>query len=144
MSLARLPSWAYTLLAILPPVALAIAPMPADPAIRLALGVACLLWIVALGIYAWIRLDETGKEAHKFAWFWGGTAALVVAQLLAVGSLVTPVLAEPVGAMVANYTKDGQTAQTGFTLGVYAAAVIQIIGYGLVWAVWWLSARMNR
>jgi hypothetical protein len=144
MSILRLPSWAYTLLALLPVLALMLAPAPEDPAIRLALNVGCLLWIAVFAVYAWMRLDETGKEAHKFAWFWGGTFALLAALLIAIGVLTTPFFAEPVDAIIASYMKDRGEGQTGFAVGVLTAALIQIVGYGLVWIGWWLSARMKR
>jgi hypothetical protein len=144
MSLARLPSWAYTLIAALPLVAMTIAPTPGDAGIRLALNVGCLLWLFIFAIYAWVRLDETGKEAHKFAWFWGGAFALLAALLMALGVLTTPFFAEPVDAIIASYMKDRGEGQTGFAVGVLAAAFVQVIGYGLVWAAWWLSARMKR
>lgn len=144
MSMMRLPSWAYTLLALLPVLALMIAPTPADPGVRLALNIGCLLWIGVFAVYAWIRLDETGKEAHKFAWFWGGAFALLAALLTAVGVLTTPFFAGTVDAFVASYMKDRGEGPTGFALGILAAAIAQIIGYGLVWTGWWLSARMKR
>lgn len=144
MSLMRLPSWAYTLVALLPVLALMIAPAPEDPGMRLALNAGCLLWIFVFAVYAWIRLDETGKEAHKFAWFWGGAFALLAALLIAIGVLTTPFFAEPVNAIIASYMRDRGEGQTGFALGVLTAALIQIVGYGLVWTGWWLSARMKR
>jgi len=144
MSLTRLPSWAYTLIAVLPIVVMTFAPAPADPVMRLAINVACILWLLAFAIYAWIRLDETGKEAHKFAWFWGGAFALLAALLVALGVLTTPFFADPVSAFITSYMMGRGEGQTGFAVGVLAAAIIQVVGYGLVWTGWWLSARMKR
>jgi hypothetical protein len=144
MSLTRLPSWAYTIIAIVPFLALTFAPSPADPTLQLALNVGGLLWIIAFAVIAWLRLDETGKEAHKFAWFWGGALALLAALLIAIGVLTTPFFADPVNAFVARYMKDRGEGETGFAVGVLTAAIMQVIGYGLVWIGWWLSARMKR
>ncbi len=46
-----------------------------------ALGVALMLALVlALGLLGavsyWRRLDEAAREAHKFAWYWGGSVGV--------------------------------------------------------------------
>lgn len=144
MSLMRLPSWAYTLAAVLPVLVLTLAPRPADSTLYLMLSAGCLLWLIVFAVVAWIRLDEAGKEAHKFAWFWGGAFALLAALLVALGALTTPLLSEPVNAIIAAYMKDREAGQTGFAVGVLTAAMVQVVGYAVVWVGWWLSARMKR
>lgn len=141
MSLTRLPSWAYTLIAMLPALAFAAAPTITDIGLRLAVGAIVLLWLVAFTMYAWARLDETSREAHKFAWFWGGTLAMVAIMLVAVGAVASPIIGEPIAAFVASQAKSAATPEAGFFVGVFSAAVIQVLGYGLVWTCWWLSKR---
>lgn len=141
MSLTRLPSWAYTLIAMLPALAFAVAPTIEDINLRIGLGAAVLLWLVAFTAFAWLRLDEPSREAHKFAWFWGGAPAMVVIMLVAVGAVATPIFGDPVAAFVASQARQAATPEAGFFVGVFSAAVIQIIGYGLVWTGWWLSKR---
>ncbi len=141
MSLTRQPSWVYTAAAPVPAVVYAAAPTIPDPGLHIAAGVAALTWLIAFAVYAWIRLDEPSREAHKFAWFWGGAAGLLVVELIAVGALVAPLLREPVAAFVKAASKGGVSAESGFMVGVFAAAIAQIIGYGLVWTGWWLSKR---
>ena len=91
----------------------------------------CLMW--------WRGLDEAAREAHKWAWWWGGTtgttgtavSALIMLGLLALsgadGALIGPFAAmSPVAIM--------QTA----VLGVLG---FQVVGYGVAWGVWWLARR---
>lgn len=141
MSLRRMPSWAYTLLALLPALAFMFSPMIADAGIRFALGAAVLLWVTAFTLYAWVRLDEPSREAHKFAWYWGGAPALLVILLIAVGAVASPIIGEPVAAFVASQAKGSVTPEAGFLVGAFSTAIIQVLGYGLVWAGWWLSKR---
>lgn len=141
MSLKRLPSWAYTLIAALPALAFMLAPTIPDLGLRSALGGLALIWLIAFATFAWLRLDEPSREAHKFAWFWGGAPALVVMQLLGVAAVATPFVGEPVAAFVASQSKNGATPESGFFVGVFSAAIVQILGYGLVWTGWWLSKR---
>lgn len=141
MSLTRLPSWAYTLIAMLPALAFAVAPTIPDMLLRTVVGAAVLIWLVAFTMYAWVRLDEPSREAHKFAWFWGGALALVVIMLIAVGAVASPIIGEPVAAFVANQARSATTPEAGFFVGVFSAAVVQVLGYGLVWTCWWLSKR---
>lgn len=144
MSLMRLPSWAYTLAAILPAFLAMAIPPPDDVAVRLAITIPILVWVIALGCIAWIRLDEAGREAHKFAWFWGGACGLLLAQFIAITVFLTPLLAGPVLSFAERYAQDGRITETAFGLGVLCAALIQVAGYGLVWAGWWLSRRMGK
>lgn len=144
MSLVRLPSWAYTLIAVLPALAFVLTPTIQEPALRIGFGAVVLVWLVAFTLYAWVRLDEPSREAHKFAWFWGGAPGLVVIQLVAVGAVASPLLAEPVAAFVATQSAAGATPEGGFFVGVFSAAIFQIAGYGLVWTCWWLSKRAGR
>jgi hypothetical protein len=141
MSFTRLPSWAYTLIALLPALAFVAAPTIEDINLRIAFGAAVLLWLVVFTMLAWARLDEPAREAHKFAWFWGGAPAMVVIMLVAVGAVATPMIGEPIAAFVASRAKLAATPEAGFFVGVFSAAVIQLIGYGLVWTAWWLSKR---
>jgi hypothetical protein len=141
MSLTRLPSWAYTLIALLPTLAFVAAPTIEDINLRIGLGAAVLLWLVAFTMFAWVRLDEPSREAHKFAWFWGGAPAMVVIMLIAVGAVASPIIGEPLAAFVAHQARSATTPEAGFFVGVFSAAVVQVIGYGLVWTGWWLSKR---
>ncbi|PHY17507.1 hypothetical protein [Caulobacter sp. BP25] len=79
----------------------------------------------------WRNIDEAAREAHKFAWFWGGSSAMLL--VLPVPFLIGD------ARLVALL---GQHAPTDwFAIGVTALIIAQLIGYGLVWAGWWLRQR---
>lgn len=86
--------------------------------------------VVASVIY-WRNIDEAAREAHKFAWFWGGSSPflLVLPLPLLVGD------ARLVALM-------GQRSPAEWAaIGIAALITAQLIGYGLVWAAWWLRQR---
>ena len=141
MSLKRLPSWAYTLIAMAPALVFWVSPTIPDVLLRTVVGGAALLWLVAFALYAWVRLDELSREAHKFAWYWGGASALLVVLLIAVGAVASPINGEPIAAVVASQARSATTPEAGFFVGVFSAAIVQVLGYGLVWTGWWLSKR---
>lgn len=92
--------------------------------------------IIALAAFAgailyWRAIDEAAREAHKFAWFWGGSNTILLA-------LPLPFLIGD-ARLVALF---GQRSPTEWlAIGVVGLIVVQMIGYGLVWAAWWLRQR---
>jgi hypothetical protein len=97
-----------------------------------------LLFVVILGVFIgwtsiiyWRRLDEAAREAHKFAWYWGGSTGL----LLCGGAVV----------LLGEYSDkawlwpglDPSPVNYLYT-GIMTALFTQIICYGIVWAGWWL------
>lgn len=91
-------------------------------------GIAALL---GASILYWRNIDEAAREAHKFAWFWGGTVAMM--PMLAFGVFVSP------ERLVVMF---GERSPAEWVAGGMGALLIaQMIGYGLVWAVWWLRQR---
>ncbi len=115
------------------------------PAIRLGppAQVALLIAVTAWGLWfagmAWRRTDEAAREAHKFAAFWGMPFALL-----------TLILALPAVAIIGFHVRLHPGAQL-FTAprehwglimaGVILAALVQVVGYALAWAGWWLKHR---
>ncbi|MDP2258635.1 MAG: hypothetical protein Q8J89_02825 [Caulobacter sp.] len=93
----------------------------------LALGV-LILWLSARW---WAGVDEAVREAHKFSWFWGGSAGMIV-----VGAVALPLL------RVARGAVDGfgfTPADAGmFVNGVGFTLALMLVGYGLCWAGWWI------
>lgn len=79
----------------------------------------------------WIGLDEAAQEAHKWAWWWGSTVGLgfggVILFALAYGAPET-------------LTTIGDPKDVFFA-GAALVAVVQIVGYGVAWAAWWLKRR---
>jgi hypothetical protein len=80
----------------------------------------------------WKLLDEVAKEAHKFAWYWGGSAGLTVAGavMLLVDSARIP---------VPHMILSGQ--HTDFTVGAATVMFAQLAGYAVAWVGWWWSHR---
>lgn len=82
-------------------------------------------------IIYWRNIDEAAREAHKFAWFWGGSCATLLVLPLAflVGDI----------RLVAWM---GQRSPSEWVLfGVMSLTIAQLAGYGLAWAGWWLRQR---
>jgi hypothetical protein len=99
-------------------------------AVILAVGVSlgmglCVIW--------WRGVDEAVREAHKWAWYWGGSAGIAFIMILFVLSswdvitLNIPAYDEgPNGALLSG---------VAITLGA------QGVGYLVAWAAWWLRHR---
>lgn len=83
----------------------------------------------------WRRLDEAAKEAHKFAWYWGGSAG-IIAVAIAFNVLMAPgshiVTADFLGA---DQPKDL------LAMGMTAVLAAQVIGYTIAWIGWWAARR---
>jgi hypothetical protein len=97
--------------------------------------VVTIVWAIIFTWLYWRRLDETAKEAQKFAWFYGAlgglflTAPAIVLIRLDGGEFLTalaPARAEP-GAF--------------FALGWLALVLAQAVGFFIVWAGWWRAKR---
>jgi hypothetical protein len=80
----------------------------------------------------WVSVDEAVREAHKTGWFWGGSIGMGVALALAAG-LQFADHAVPL-AQFAILPGDSGLLLTGMAIVV----ILQLVGYVLVWAGWWL------
>jgi hypothetical protein len=96
------------------------------------LGVGVLVGML-ISIRWWRDADEAVREAHKWAWYWGGSAGIAVVVVLFVLSgwdLITlnipPYGDGPDGAILSG---------SALTLGIMLA------GYLIAWAAWWLRHR---
>ncbi|AQR60793.1 hypothetical protein BZG35_03340 [Brevundimonas sp. LM2] len=99
---------------------------------------AVVIMIGAFGIgLVWFRhIDEAAREAHKAAWYWGGTAGMAVGG---VGLIVaaTPGIAVPVVSVLPDRTDPAAYAITG----AFGMLLLMMLGYTIVWAAWWLRRR---
>lgn len=91
------------------------------------------LWIGA----AWMRsIDEAAREAHKAAWYWGGTGGMSIA-----GVFMT------LGVLPGAETVDwpglyGRTDPAAYAIsGAFALMGAMLLGYTVVWCWWWWSRR---
>jgi hypothetical protein len=86
----------------------------------------CIAW--------WKRVDEAAREAHKWAWWWGGTAGTAVGGVFLIVAVAasrgdTPAIVSSASAADLMYA------------GAFAIMTCQVIGYGIAWAAWWLQRR---
>lgn len=90
----------------------------------------------ALGVAAWWwrRVDEAAKEAHKWAWYWGGSCGMLVGG---VGLLTLSIR----GGDIALPASLGETPAELLALGMMAIMMCQTVGYLIAWAGWWWSRR---
>lgn len=104
----------------------------ADPlrVVLLAAGVAATAWIC---VAWWRSADEAVREAHKWAWYWGGSTGMAsVMGLFALSTWgVIDVTLPPLG------SGPDDLIMTGVALTVGA----QGVGYAIAWAAWWLRHR---
>jgi hypothetical protein len=83
----------------------------------------------------WKKVDEAVKEAHKWAWFWGGSVGMMLAIWIATanlfmdGQLLTPLL-----------TSWGLEAY-GFEAGVVATSLLMSYAYMGAWGMWWSKRK---
>ena len=80
----------------------------------------------------WRLLDEVAREAHKFAWYWGGSAGMALGGLVAI--LID-------GGRIAAPLFQGPTASDGFVAGALTVMIAQSIGYFVAWIGWWWARR---
>lgn len=88
---------------------------------------------IALGLWSctrwWRGLDEAAQEAHKWAWWWGSTFGLAIGGV----ALFTLVLG----------SEDALTGEPRDLVlgGAALVAGVQMVGYLVAWAFWWLRRR---
>jgi hypothetical protein len=87
--------------------------------------------MIGASVIYWRNIDEAAREAHKFAWFWGGSGSILLAAPLAmlIGDARLTALAGP------------HSPSEWFAIGVFSLLVFQLTAYVLVWAVWWIRQR---
>lgn len=104
------------------------------PMIAVGAAVVSLGLLTWLAFYCWGLTDEVQKEAHKWAWYWGGSTGMLV-------GLVGVLIALRIDPHLAEAIRPNGTSKTFVELGVMAGAGSTIIGYGLAWAAWWMTKR---
>lgn len=107
------------------------AQLPAEGAALGALLIGALVMLWSRGW--WVRVDEAVREAHKTAWYWGGSAGMVI-----VSGLAAYLLFDRSGVSLERFAMaagDGGLILTG----IVVALGLQLIGYGVFWAGWWFT-----
>jgi hypothetical protein len=90
--------------------------------------------VLAASFWWWRGVDEAVREAHKAAWFWGGLIAVAVAT-----PMLLLIAAAP-DAQVEAWAL-GDDPYSLITTGVLGCLTVQIVGYSVAWAAWWLKRR---
>ncbi len=86
---------------------------------------------ILVGIWWWRGIDEAAREAHKWAWWWGGCSGMIVGAVFLLTALSRP----------AETALSGLDASQVFAGGMILVLLCQTIGYGIAWAVWWARRR---
>lgn len=78
---------------------------------------------VLIGIWWWRDIDEAAREAHKWAWWWGGSVGLAAGGVIYLTGVSRGFGSSDLG--------DGVVLMLG----------AQLLGYAIAWGVWWLQRR---
>jgi hypothetical protein len=107
------------------------------------------LWVIggfaiaAMAVGLWISLkwmksiDEAAQEAHKWAWFWGGSSGMAVGGVLVIMASLPQSQALRIPAWYADRTDPAAYAATG----AFGMMILMIIGYAIAWGWWWWARR---
>ena len=82
-------------------------------------------------------IDEAAREAHKWAWFWGGSSGMAVGGVFVILASMPQAASLKIPAWYAERTDPAAYAATG----AFAMLTLMLIGYGVAWAWWWLGRR---
>lgn len=104
------------------------------PVVAGALATAACAAGMGVAAWKWRRLDEAAREAHKSAWFWGASWSLCL-----VGGAWIWLIRGGRHLDLAGLV--GQSPAELVALGIAFCIGLQLIGYALFWAGWWLSKR---
>jgi len=97
------------------------------------------LMIVLLPIccYYWRRLDETAREAHKFAWYWGSSVAILgIVVVYAIALFGVGAAGE-----MPSFYASSKVPEDAFVDGAIFVFMSQVVAYGVLWIVWWVRMR---
>lgn len=92
------------------------------------------VWVGAI----WMRsIDEAAQEAHKWAWYWGGSIGLAIAG--AVGLMA--MLPQAADIAVPSIMPDRADPAAYMATGAAAMGLLMMAGYTIAWAIWWWRHR---
>ena len=83
----------------------------------------------------WMRsIDEAAREAHKAAWYWGGSAGMAAGGVLMILTSLPQTSAIPIPSFFPDRLDPAAYAASG----AFAMMSLMMIGYLIVWAWWWI------
>ena len=92
------------------------------------------LWV---GLKWMSSIDEAAQEAHKWAWYWGGSSGMAVGGALVIMASLPQAAAINIPAWYSDRTDPAAYAATG----AFAMLALMLVGYGVAWAWWWWARR---
>ena len=97
--------------------------------------VAALLAVAGgITVLVWRRLDEAAREAHKWAWYWGGSFGM------AAGFALVVLLGRTAPTLGGLLPADAP-AMAMMAMGAMILMLSQLLGLFVAWAFWWWRAR---
>lgn len=106
-----------------------------------AISAAAIIAAGALACIHWRRLDEPAREAHKSAWFWGGTTGLAAVSIGLAALMFAPSASDAVTRYIETQRGHIHPTAFGLMLGFMACLLGQMLGYGVAWVRWWAKRR---
>ena len=101
------------------------------------LGVAGMV-VALVASVRWMRvIDEAAREAHKSAWFWGGSVGLLAAMPI----LMMAVLPQTADWRLPDWFFGRTDPMAYAAMGAWALISLMLLGYGVAWAWWWWKRR---
>jgi hypothetical protein len=99
--------------------------------------------VVVMGGAIWLgarwmgAIDEAAREAHKAAWYWGGSSGMAVGGVLMILSSLPGAEALAIPTWLHGRTDPAAYATTG----AFMLMSLMVAGYAICWAWWWLARR---
>ncbi|WAC46751.1 hypothetical protein OVA03_08455 [Asticcacaulis sp. SL142] len=112
-----------------------IADIRQNPQLAMIVVTVFILLALAFSIVWWRSSDEAVREAHKWAWYWGGSCGLLVVMPIYFLSVATG------GDFGESFMAYFNAQGSGFEFGIMTGLIPPIIGYVIAWGIWWLRHR---
>lgn len=87
-------------------------------------------------------LDETAKQAHYIAWYWGALVALIAVMAAGVAVATGALPFAWIEGAVAQ-TLGEASARNAFLFGLIAAPGAMFVAFGVWWSVHWLRLQQG-
>ncbi|GAA0650998.1 hypothetical protein [Brevundimonas lenta] len=86
----------------------------------------------------WMRsIDEAAQEAHKSAWYWGGTVGMTVGMVFMIMTILPQTADLDIPAWI-----NGRTDPAAYmAAGAFGILFLMLAGYLIAWAWWWWRRR---
>jgi uncharacterized membrane protein YkvI len=141
MTLRRLPAWVYAVISLVPALILLFFVDQFDTLSVIGLSIAAIFWASVFSYIHWKRLDEPARVANKVAWAHGGVIGLFVAVVSVPVVHFLPAAGDQLDRITSSWSSRWSGAEAGFALGVLATGILQMAGFMIAWAGWWLRRR---